>query len=81
LAFVNFLLTATERMEGTPVVEVVEDAAELLMVEPKKITEYGCVEEFSSIPCEAMNLCSQGCELQSLVPGFISKKFAQLTTS
>jgi hypothetical protein len=35
LAFVNFSLAAMKRMEGKAVVEVVEDATELLIVEPK----------------------------------------------
>jgi hypothetical protein len=61
LAFVNFSLTVTERMEGTAVVDMVEDMAQLLIVEPEKNAEYGCVEEFGSIPCEAMKLCSQDC--------------------
>jgi hypothetical protein len=37
LAFVNFSLTAMERMEGTVMVEVVEDEAKLLIVEPEKM--------------------------------------------
>jgi hypothetical protein len=37
-------------MEGTSMDEVVEEAAELLIVKPeKKITEYGCVEESGSM--------------------------------
>jgi hypothetical protein len=35
LAFVNFSLMATERMEGMAVDELAEDAAEVLIVEPK----------------------------------------------
>jgi hypothetical protein len=37
LAFVNFSLTAMERMEGTVMVEVVEDAAKVLIVELEKM--------------------------------------------
>jgi hypothetical protein len=46
LAFINFSLTATKRMEGTAVVEMEKVAAELLIVElRKKIIEYGRMEE------------------------------------
>jgi hypothetical protein len=60
LAFINFSLTATKRMEGTAVVEMEKVAAELLIVElRKKSLSMDVWRKFSSIPCETMNLCSQ----------------------
>jgi hypothetical protein len=56
LAFVNFSLTAMERMEGTVMVEVVEDAAKVLIVELEKNAEYGWWRNLALILCGAMEL-------------------------